>query len=335
MKENELTPKEKAAILLISLGKDYAADLFKHLSDEEISDMTLCITTTHRVEPDTREYVINEFYDMCVTQKFMTEGGIDFARNVLEQALGADKADEMIKRLSSSLQARPFEFLRRVDSRQIINVIHNEHPQIIALVLSYTDPKKTAEIISSLPTESQTEIITRISGMGSTSPEFVKEAERIIERKIMSMGINENINVGGIDAIVDVISSLDRSSEKNILESLDVSSSELADEIRKRLFVFEDITKLDSSAVQSVLREVNNQDIATALKSAGEDVKKTIFNNMSKRLQDMIKDDMEVMGPVRVRDVEEAQQRIVNVIRKLEDDGEIIIARGEGDELIV
>jgi flagellar motor switch protein FliG len=272
---------------------------------------------------------------MCLTQKFITEGGIDYARDVLEQAMGSDRAEEMIRRLSSSLQVRPFDFIRRVDSSQILNVIHNEHPQIIALVLSYIEPKQSAQIIASLPTEKQTEIISRISNMGSTSPEYVKEAERILERKITSMGYTENIVVGGIDSIVDIINSLDRSSEKNILESLDVNDSELADEIRKRLFVFEDIAKLNNVTIQRVLREINNADLAIALKMATEDVQKTIFANISKRLQDMIKDDMDVMGPVRVRDVEEAQQRIVNVIRKLEDAGEIVVARGEGDDMIV
>ena len=335
MAKDELTSKEKAAILLISLGKDYSAELYKFLTDDEISDMTLSITTTRRVEPELREQIINEFYEMCLTQKFITEGGIDYARDILEQAIGADKAEEMIRKLSSSLQVRPFDFIRRVDSTQILNVIHNEHPQIIALVLSYIEPKQSAQIIASLPQEKQTEIISRIASMGSTSPEYVKEAERILERKITSMGFQENIVVGGIDTIVELINSLDRSSEKNILESLDVNDSELADEIRKRLFVFEDIAKLNNVTVQRVLREINNADLAVALKMAGEDVTRVIFGNISKRLQDMIKDDMEVMGPVRVRDVEEAQQRIVNVIRKLEDEGEIIVARGEGDDLIV
>jgi len=335
MAKDELSSKEKAAILLISLGKDYSAELYKFLTDDEISDMTLSITTTRRVDPDIREQIINEFYEMCLTQKFITEGGIDYARDILEQAIGADKAEEMIRKLSSSLQVRPFDFIRRVDSTQILNVIHNEHPQIIALVLSYIEPKQSAQIIASLPQEKQTEIISRIASMGSTSPEYVKEAERILERKITSMGFQENIVVGGIDTIVELINSLDRSSEKNILESLDVNDSELADEIRKRLFVFEDIAKLNNVTVQRVLREINNADLAVALKMAGEDVTRVIFGNISKRLQDMIKDDMEVMGPVRVRDVEEAQQRIVNVIRKLEDEGEIIVARGEGDDLIV
>ena len=335
MPEYELSLKEKAAILLISLGKEYSAELYKYLTDDEISEMTLSITTTSRVEPEVKEQILNEFYEMCLTQKFISEGGIDYAREILERAMGPERAADMIRKLSSSLQVRPFDFIRRVDSNQILNVIHNEHPQIIALVLSYIEPKQSANIIASLPTDKQTEIISRIAGMGSTAFEYVKEAERILERKITSMGFTDNIAVGGIDTIVDIINSLDRASEKNILESLEVTDIELADEIRKRLFVFEDIAKLGNVAIQRVLRDINNTDLAVALKMATEDVQKTIFNNVSKRLQDMIKDDMEVMGPVRVRDVEEAQQRIVNVVRKLEDDGEIVIARGEGDDLIV
>ena len=335
MANDMLTSKERAAILLISLGKEYSAELYKHLSEEEISDMTLSITTTRRVETEVREQIIDEFYEMCLAQKYIMEGGIDFAREILEKAVGADRAEEMIRKLSSSLQVRPFDFIKRVDSNQILNVLHNEHPQIIALVLSYIEPKQAAQIIASLPIDKQTEIISRISKMGSASAEYVMETERILERKITSMGYTDNIAIGGVDAIVDIVNSLDRSSEKNILESLDVSDSELADDIRKRLFVFEDIAKLNNVTVQRVLREINNTDLAVALKMATDDVTKTIFSNVSKRLQEMIKDDMDVMGPVRVRDVEEAQQRIVNVIRRLEDDGEIVIARGEGDELIV
>jgi flagellar motor switch protein FliG len=272
---------------------------------------------------------------MCLAQKFISEGGIDYARSILEEAIGADRADEMIRKLSSSLQVRPFDFIRRVESNQILNIIHNEHPQIIALVLSYIEPKQSANIIASLPTERQTEIISRISNMGNTSQDYVKEAERILERKVSSMGFTDNIAVGGIDTIVEIINSLDRASEKNILETLDVNDSELADEIRKRLFVFEDIAKLSNVAIQRVLREIDNKDLTIALKMATEEVTTVIFTNISKRLQEMIRDDMDVMGPVRVRDIEEAQQRIVNVIRRLEDEGEIVVSRGEGDDLIV
>lgn len=330
-----LSPKEKAAVLLICLGRDYSAELYKHLTEEEISQLTLSITTMRRVEPKVKEEVVNEFYEMCLAQKFISEGGIDYARDILEKAIGIEKANELIHKLSSSLQVRPFDFIRRADPSHILNVIHNEHPQTIALVLSYIEPRQAAAIMAALPTEQQAEIIGRIANMGSTSPEYVKEAERILERKITSMGYTDQVAVGGIDAIVKIINSLDRGSEKNILESLDVHDSELAEEIRKRLFVFEDIAKLTNQVVQRIMKEISNQDLAIALKLATEDVTKVIFNNMSKRMQEMIRDDMEVMGPVRVRDVEEAQQRIVNIIRKLEDEGEIIIARGEGDELIV
>jgi flagellar motor switch protein FliG len=330
-----LSPREKAAVLLICLGRDYSAELYKHLTEEEISQLTLSITTMRRVEPAVKEAVVNEFYEMCLAQKFISEGGIEYARDILEKAIGIEKANELIHKLSSSLQVRPFDFIRRAEPNHILNVIHNEHPQTIALVLSYIEPRQAAAIIAALPNEQQAEIIGRIANMSSTSPEYVKEAERILERKITSMGYTDQIAVGGIEAIVNIINSLDRASEKNILESLDVHDSELAEEIRKRLFVFEDIAKLTNQVVQRVLKEISNKDLAIALKLATEDVTKVIFNNMSKRMQEMIRDDMEVMGPVRIRDVEEAQQRIVNIIRKLEDEGEIFISRGEGDELIV
>jgi flagellar motor switch protein FliG len=272
---------------------------------------------------------------MCLTQKFISEGGIDYARQVLEQAMGQDRARDLINRLSSSLQVRPFDFIRRADSTQILNVISSEHPQTIALVLSYISPKQAAEVLAELPAERQTDIVKRVANMGSTSPEYVKEAERILERKLTSMGYSDQVAVGGIDAIVDIINSIDRSTERNILESLDVEDSELAEEIRKKMFVFEDIAKLSSQAIQRTLKETNTADLALALKNTTAGVSQAIMKNISKRLQEMLMDDMEVMGPVRVRDVEEAQQRIVNVVRKLEESGEIIIARGEGDEMIV
>ena len=330
-----LTLREKAAVLMISLGKDYAAELYKHLSEDEISQLTLSITTMRRVDPETKEEIINEFNEICLAQKFIAEGGIDYARDILDKALGADKATDLISKLSSSLQVRPFDFIRKADSTQILNVINNEHPQTIALVLSYMDPKQSAQILAEFEPQMQTDIVRRVANMGSTSPEFVKETERILERKITSMGLTDQIAVGGVEAIVEIITSLDRGSERKILESLDLLDSDLSEEIRKRMFVFEDISKLSSAAVQRVVSEVNNADLAIALKTATEDVKKVIFSNTSKRLQEMIKDDMEIMGPVRVRDVEEAQQRIVNIIRTLDEGGEIIISRGEGDDMVV
>lgn len=333
--KDSLTAKEKAAILLISLGKDYSAKIYKNLNEDEISQMTLSITTTRKVSPEVRDAVISEFYELCLTQKFISEGGISYARDILEQALGEERARELISKLSSSLQVRPFDFIRKADPDQIYNLIQNEHPQTIALVLSYLAPKTAAVILSSLSEQRQTEVVARIANMGSTSPEYLKEAERILERKISSMGVTDQVAVGGIDSIVEIINSLDRGTEKSIMEGMDIYDGNLAEEIRKRMFVFEDIAKLSGIAVQRVLKEINNNDLAIALKMATEEVSDIIFSNISKRMADMLKDDMEVMGPVRVRDIEEAQQRIVNAVRRLEEAGEIMIARGDGDEMIV
>jgi flagellar motor switch protein FliG len=282
-----------------------------------------------------KEAIIEEFHEICLAQRYISEGGIEYARQILDQALGADKASELIRKLSSSLQVRPFDFVRKADPAQVINFLQNEHPQTIALILSYLDATQAAAILGSLPQEKQASVIARIATMGATSPEYIREAERILERKLSTMGAAEHTVVGGIDSIVAILNAVDRSTEKHILETLDEDNGELADEIRSRMFVFEDIVKLSNQAVQRVLKEVDNNELAIALKGATKEVSQLIFNNISKRLQDMIKEDMEFMGPVRVRDVEEHQQKIVNIIRRLEDSGDIIISRGQEDEVIV
>ncbi len=330
-----LSPREKAAVLLISLGKDSSAQIYKYLTGDEIEQLTLTITSIRRVESHVKEAVIEEFHEICMAQRYISEGGIEYARQILDSALGADKASELIRKLSSSLQVRPFDFVRKADPAQVINFLQNEHPQTIALILSYLDATQAAAILGSLPQEKQASVIARIATMGATSPEYIREAERILERKLSTMGAAEHTIVGGIDSIVAILNAVDRSTEKHILESLDEDNGELADEIRSRMFVFEDIVKLSNQAVQRVLKEVENSELAIALKGATKEVSALIFNNISKRLQDMIKEDMEFMGPVRVRDVEENQQKIVNIIRRLEDAGEIIISRGAEDEVIV
>lgn len=330
-----LSSQDKAAILLITLGKDYASKLYTHLSEEEIEQLTLAITNVRRVEPEVKDEVVEEFRDICMTQKFVSEGGIDYAREVLDEAFGADKANDLIAKLSSSLRVRPFDFIRRADSTQVHNFLQNEHPQTIALILSYLDPKQSADILSTLPVEKQTDVIERIANMGISAPEYIKEVERILERKLSSMSVADRAQVGGIDSLVDILNSVDRGTERNILESLERSDAELAEEIRNKMFVFEDITKLNNQAIQRVLKEIDNRDLAVALKGAPEEVSKVIYQNMSTRLQEMIQEDIEFMGPVRVRDVGEAQQKIVNIVRKLDEAGEIIVARSQGDELIV
>lgn len=330
-----ITSKEKAAILLISLGKDASAQIFKHLGDDEIEQLTLGITAIRRVDPEVRDAVLEEFFEICLAQKYISEGGIEYARDVLDKAIGEERANELIKRLSASLQVRPFEFVRRADPTQILNFIQNEYPQTIALILSYLDPKQAAQVLGELPQEKQAGVIARIATMGATSPEYIKEAEHVLERKIASMGLNEQAEVGGVDAIVAILNSIDRTTERYIMTTLEEKDAELAAEISSRMFVFEDIVKLTNPAVQRVIKEIDNSELALALKGTVPEVEKLLLDNVSKRVRETIKEDMQFMGPVRVRDVEEAQQKIVNVIRRLEDMGEIVVSRGGEDEVIV
>lgn len=287
------------------------------------------------MSPQTKEEIINEFYEVCLAQQYIAEGGIGYAKELLEKALGAEKAMAVISKLTSSLQVRPFEFIRKTEPAQLLNFIQDEHPQTIALILSYLSAQQSAQVISALPPEKQADVAKRIAQMDRTSPDVIKEVERVLERKLASLVNQDYTIIGGVDAIVEILNSVDRGTEKHIVESLEMEEPELADEIRRKMFVFEDILLLDDRTVQRVLRDVENSDLSIALKSANEDVKNLIFNNLSKRLATMIQEDMEFMGPVRMKDVEEAQQKIVNVIRKLEDAGEIVIARGGGDELVV
>lgn len=333
--KKELSGKQKAAILLISLGPDVSASVFKHLSEEEIEKLTLEISTIKNVTSNKKEQVIEEFHNLALAQDYISQGGIGYAKMVLEKALGPDQATAIINRLTSSLQVRPFDFARKADPNQILNFIQNEHPQTIALVLSYLEPSQSAQILSNLPQELQADVARRIALMDSTSPEIIYEVEQLLEQQLSATFTHDYTQTGGIESIVHVLNGVDRSTERTILETLAIQDPELADEIKKRMFVFEDIVTLDSRAIQLVVRDCDNEDLMLALKIASEEVKNIIFSNMSTRMRETFKDEMEIMGPVRLRDVEEAQSRIVSVIRRLEDAGEIIIARGGGDDIIV
>ena len=331
---SSLAGLQKAAILLIVLGPERSAGIFKHLKEEEIEELTLEIANTRSVTPQIKEDVINEFYEVCLAQQYIAEGGISYARELLENALGNDKAMEVIGRLTASLQVKPFEFVRKTDATQLINFIQDEHPQTIALILSYLSPQQAGQIISALAPDRQADVAKRIAVMDRTSPDIIKEVEKVLESKLASLVNQDYTIIGGVDSVVEILNSVDRGTEKHIMESLEIEEPELADEIRKKMFVFEDVLLLDDRSIQRVLREVDNSDLGIALKGANEQVQNAIFNNLSKRLATMIREDMEFMGPVRMKDVEEAQQKIVNIIRKLEDAGEIIISRGGGDEII-
>ena len=335
MANAELTGVQKAAVLLITLGPEKSASIFKHLKEEEIEELTLEIANTRSISPQEKEDVLNEFYQVCLAQQYIAEGGIGYAKELLEKALGEQKAQDVITKLTASLQVRPFEFIRKTDPSQVLNFIQDEHPQTIAMILSYLSPAQSAMILGALTPEKQADVAKRIAMMDRTSPDVIKEVEHVLERKLASLLNQDYTIVGGVDAIVDILNTVDRGTEKHIMESLEIEQPELADEIRKKMFVFEDILLLDDRAIQRVLRDVDNNDLGIALKGANEEVQNVIFKNLSKRLSAMIKEDMEFMGPVRMKDVEEAQQKIVGIIRKLEDSAEIVISRGGGDEIIV
>jgi flagellar motor switch protein FliG len=331
----ELSGRQKAAILLISLGPEISAQVFKHLREDEIEQLTLEIANVRKVDTEEKDKILAEFHQIAVAKEVISQGGITYAKEILQKALGETKAMDIINRLTANLQVRPFDFARKADPGQILNFIQNEHPQTIALVLSYLEPQQAAMILSALPQERQAEVAKRIAMMDSTSPEVIAQVEQVLEQKLSATVTQDYTQAGGIEAIVAVLNGVDRGTERTILDSLEIQDPELAEEIKKRMFVFEDIATLDNRSIQRVIRDVENADLQLSLKVSSEEVREVIFRNMSKRMADTFKEEMEFMGPVRLRDVEEAQSRIVAIIRRLEEAGEIIIARGGGDDIIV
>lgn len=332
---NELTNKQKAAILLIALGPDISSQVFKYLREDEIEKLTLEIANQRKITQEQKDKVLGEFHQMALAKEYISSGGLDYAREVLEKALGSDKAVAIINRLTSSLQIRPFDFARKTDPGQLLNFIQNEHPQTIALIMAYLQPEQSAAIISALPSDRQVDVAKRIATMDRTSPDVLKDVERILERKLSSLVTQDFTAAGGVDSIVEVLNRVDRTTERTIIENLEIQNPELAEEIKRRMFVFEDIVLLDDRSLQLVLREIDSKDLALALKASSGEVGEKIYKNMSKRASEMLREEIEYMGPVRIRDVEEAQQKIVNVIRRLEESAEIIVSRGKGDEIIV
>ena len=331
----EINGRQKAAIFLVTIGSEISADIFKHLREDEIEALTFEIARLESVESEERDKVLLEFRELMMAQDFITSGGIDYARELLEKSLGNQKAIDIINRLTSSLQIRPFDFIRRTDPTHLLNFIQQEHPQTIALILAYLEPEKASIILSSLPHETQSDVAKRIATMDRTSPETLREVERVLEKKLSTLSSEDYTSAGGVESIVEILNRVDRSTEKTIIESLEEEDPELAEEIKKRMFVFEDIVLLDDRAIQKVLREVDQQELGKALKAVDNEVQDKIFKNMSKRAANTLKEDMEFMGPIRLKDVEESQQKIVSVIRKLEEQGEIVVARSGEDEMVV
>jgi flagellar motor switch protein FliG len=331
----EFTGRQKAAVFLVTIGSEISAEIFKYLREDEIETLTFEIARLETIEPEQKDAVLQEFQELMMANQFISTGGIDYARELLEKSLGSQKAIDIINRLTSSLQVRPFDFIRRTDPAHLLNFIQQEHPQTIALILAYLEPNKSSIILQNLPHEVQSDVARRIATMDRTSPEVLREVERVLEKKLSTLSSEDYTTAGGVESLVEILNLVDRASEKQIIEALEDEDPELAEEIKKRMFVFEDIVMLDDRAIQKVMREVDSQELAKALKSVDTEVQDKIFRNMSKRAAGMLKEDMEYMGPVRLKDVEEAQQKIVSIIRHLEDTGDIVVARSGEDELVV
>ncbi len=334
-KKTELNGRQKAAVFLVTLGSEISAEIFKHLREDEIETLTFEIARLDSVDAEERNTVLLEFQELMMAQDFITTGGIDYARELLEKSLGSQKAVDIINRLTSSLQVRPFDFIRRTDPTHLLNFIQQEHPQTIALILAYLEPNKASVILGSLSHDIQSDVAKRIATMDRTLPEVLREVERVLEKKLSTLSSEDYTSAGGVESIVEILNLVDRSTEKVIIESLEEEDPELAEEIKKRMFVFEDIVMLDDRAIQKVMREVDTSELGKALKSVDTEVQDKIFRNMSKRASQLLKEDMEYMGPIRMKDVEESQQKIVSIIRKLEEQGEIVVARAGEDELVV
>lgn len=335
MPEKKIDGKRKAAILMVALGPEKAAQVMKHLDEDVVEQIVVEIAGIGKVSPEERKQVLEEFVSLVKAKEMIAEGGLEYARKVLEKAFGPERARKIIERLMANLQVKPFSFIKNADPIQLVNFLQNEHPQTIAVVLSYLEPALAAQILGALPDNLQVEVLKRVALLERTSPEIVREIEKNLEKRIAGFVSQTYSKVGGIDTAAEIMNNMDRSTEKKIMDRMMQESPELAEEIRRRMFVFEDILKLDDRSVQLVLREVDMRDLALALKGASDELKEKIMKNMSKRAAALLKDEMEYMGPVRLKDVEEAQQKIINVIRRLEEAGEIVIARGGGEELIM
>jgi len=334
--ENKLSGVQKAAILFITLGPDASSGILKKLPEADIQKITYEIANINSVTPEQREEILSEFLQINKARDYIIEGGMDYAKQLLSKALGSQRAGEILDKVSeATAQYRPFSIARKADAHQLFNVIVSEQPQTIALILCYLQPDKAAQVMAELSEETQSEVAYRIATMNNTSPMVIKEIESVLEGKLSSVVRTEMTTIGGVETLVGILNQVDRTTEKNITEGLEREDAELADKVKSSMFVFEDVVSLDDVSIQRILREVEASDLALALKGCSEEVAQCIYRNQSKRAAASLKEDMEFLGPVRLMDVEKSQQKIVSVIRRLDDAGEIIISRGGEDAIIV
>lgn len=333
---NKLTGVQKAAILFITLGPEASAGIIKKFPESDIQRITYEIANITGVRAEQRQEILNEFIEMNRAKEYIVEGGLEYAKSLLSKALGQQRAKEILDKVTEATQQyRPFAIARKADAHQLMNVISNEHPQTIALILCYLQADKAGQILSALPEDIQSEVAYRIASMNNTSPLVIKEIEKVLDSKLYSVVKSDMTVLGGVSTLVDILNQVDRTTEKNITESLEREDPELAEKIKESMFVFEDIVTLDDVSIQRILREIDAKELAMALKGCSEEVANAIYRNQSKRAAAALKEDMEFLGPVRLMDVEKAQQKIVGIIRRLDEAGEIVIARGGEDAIII
>lgn len=335
-KINEMSNSQKVAALLIALGPATASEVLRNIPDEDmIEQITLDIASIHKLPPDIIDQLLEEFHSLFQASSYLSHGGLNYAKTLLEQAYGSERSEEILSRLMQAIHANPFQFFNDADPTQLATSFQNENPQLIALVLAYLKPETAAAVLNNLPSDIQAKVAVKIAEMDRTNPEILSEIEKIIESKFSSVVTQDFSKAGGVESLANILNRSDRSTEKKIMETLESVNMEIAEHVRELMFVFEDLVTLDDKAIQRLLREVETKDLALALKGANPDVKALIFRNMSERAQTMLKDDMEYMGPVRAKEVQECQTKIVSIIRSLEATGEITIFRdGAEDELI-
>lgn len=334
MSSKTLTTKRKAAAVIIALGAEHASSIYKYLREEEVEQLTIEIATLKDLRAEFVQEVLEEFYNLCLAQKFVSEGGIDYAKDILNKAFGVQNASTLIEKITKTLKTRAFDFLKKVEPKHLLSFIQNEHPQTVALILSYLRTEQASAIMAELPRDIQLEVVQRIATMDRTSPEIIKEVEASLEKKFSSVMSVGSAQIGGVKHIAEILNAVDRSTEKYILEELNKKEPVLSEEIRKRMFVFEDIITLESVSIQRFLREIETKDLLIALKGSSKETSDVFYSNMSSRMAEMMKEDAQYLRSVRLADVEEAQQKMVGIIRKLEDTGEIYISRGRKDEII-
>ena len=332
---NTLTNAQKAAIIISAIGSENASEVFKHFSDEEVEAITYEVAKMDYYPMETIDEVLNEFYEICLTQKVIAEGGVEYARDVLEKAFGAQTAQALFDKITKQLQTKAFGFVRKADYKNLLAIVQNEHPQTIALILSYARSDQASAILSELPKKTRIDVVERMAKMDRASPDVIKSIEATLERKFANLVTMDSMEVGGVNYVADVLNNVDRATEKYIFDELNLRDPKLADEIRSKMFVFEDIVSLDSMAIQAFIPEVDSKDLAIAIKGSTPEVAECIYANMSTRMRESTQTDVEYLHNVRMRDVEEAQQRIVSIIRRLEDEGTLIISKGGKEDEII